>query len=428
MTTLTATRTGRLLIPDGAQTTLGDHLAIHGPLSLAGDTDHASRSRFFEEIAASGLFGRGGAAFPTSRKWETMSRSRRRPVVVVNAMEGEPASSKDHVLLTRAPHLVLDGAEVAAHAVNAAEIKICVAADNAVAAASMERAVAERRRSGLVRCPVTVHRPPGRYVAGEESALVSWLDKGRALPTFRPDKSVPLEVSRRPALVHNAETMSQIALIAHNGAAWFRQRGTVEAPGSSLVTISGAVDAPGVFEVELGTPLSEMLGWAGVNAELSGVLLGGYGGAWLETSLLDVPYTPAALSAAGATLGVGVVIALPATSCGLCETARIATYMAGQSAGQCGPCVFGLPALASDLEQLAIGRAEPDLVERIWARADDIEGRGACRHPDGVVRLVRSALDVFADDVLAHAQGRPCAGVKARSVLPEGTTHARRIS
>ena len=127
MTTLTATRTGRLLTADGAQTTLGDHLAIHGPLSLAGDTEDASRSRFFEEIAASGLFGRGGAAFPTSRKWETMSRSRRRPVVVVNAMEGEPASSKDHVLLTRAPHLVLDGAEVAAHAVNAAEIKICVA-------------------------------------------------------------------------------------------------------------------------------------------------------------------------------------------------------------------------------------------------------------------------------------------------------------
>ena len=270
MTTLTATRTGRLLSTDGAQTTLGDHLAIHGPLSLAGDTEDASRSRFFEEIAASGLFGRGGAAFPTSRKWETMSRSRRRPVVVVNAMEGEPASSKDHVLLTRLPHLVLDGAEVAAHAVNASEIKICVAADNAVAATSMERAVVERRRSGLVRCPVTVHRPPGRYVAGEESALVSWLDKGRALPAFRPDKSVPLEVSRRPALVHNAETMSQIALIARNGAAWFRQRGTVEAPGSSLVTISGAVDAPGVFEVELGTPVSEMLGCAGVNAELSG--------------------------------------------------------------------------------------------------------------------------------------------------------------
>jgi NADH:ubiquinone oxidoreductase subunit F (NADH-binding) len=265
-------------------------------------------------------------------------------------------------------------------------------------------------------------------VAGEESALVAWLDKGRALPSFRPDKSVPLEVSRRPALVHNAETMSQIALIARHGAAWFRQRGTVDAPGSTLVTISGAVDAPGVFEVDFGTPLSEMLGWARVDAELSGVLLGGYGGAWLKAPLLEVPYTPAALTAAGATLGVGIVIALPAMSCGLCETARIARYMAEQSAGQCGPCVFGLPALAGDLEQLARGSAEPDLVERIWARADAIEGRGACRHPDGVVRLVRSALDVFADDVVAHAHGRPCTGVTTPSVLPKGTKQAGRIS
>jgi NADH:ubiquinone oxidoreductase subunit F (NADH-binding) len=428
MTTLTAATTGRLLTAEGRPATLGEHLAVHGPLRLAGARDHVSRSRLLEEIAGSGLFGRGGAAFPTSRKWEAMLRSRRRPLVVVNAMEGEPASLKDHVLLTRAPHLVLDGAEVAAHAVNASEIRICVTADNASAAASLERAIAERKGAGLVRCPVSVHRPPGRYVAGEESALVGWLDKGRALPAFRPDKSVPLEVSRRPALVHNAETMSQIALIARHGATWFHQLGTADAPGSTLVTITGAVDRPGVFEAELGTPLSELLRRAGVNAELSGVLLGGYGGAWLETSLLDVPYAPASLSAVGATLGVGIVIALPASSCGLCETARIANYMAGQSAGQCGPCVFGLPALAADLEQLAVGRTEPELVERIWARADAIEGRGACRHPDGVVRLVRSALDVFADDVLAHAQGRPCAGVTARSVLPNETTQARRIS
>ena len=292
MTTLTATRTGRLLTADGAQTTLGDHLAIHGPLSLAGDTEDASRSRFFEEIAASGLFGRGGAAFPTSRKWETMSRSRRRPVVVVNAMEGEPASSKDHVLLTRSPHLVVDGAEVAADAVNAAEMKICVAASNAVAATLMERAVGERRRSGLVRCPVTVHRTPGRYVAGEESALVSWLDKGRALPAFRPDKSVPLELSRRPALVHNAETMSHIALIARNGAAWFRQRGTAEAPGSSLVTISGAVDTPGVLKWSWARPSPRCSGGPASTRNSRACSSAATEEPGSRTSLLDVPYTP----------------------------------------------------------------------------------------------------------------------------------------
>ncbi len=351
-------------------------------------------------------------------------------MVVVNAMEGEPASHKDRVLLTQAPHLVLDGADVAAGAVNASEIKICVAAGSDAAAASVERAIAERKRAGVMRCRTTLQRPPARYVAGEESALVGWLDKGRALPTARLDKSVALEVSRQPTLVHNAETMAQVALIARHGAAWFRHRGTDDAPGSTLVTVSGAVDSPGVLEVELGTPLHDILQRAGVNSELSGVLLGGYGGAWLDASLLETPYTPADLTAVGATLGVGIVIALAATSCGICETARIARYMAGQSVGQCGPCVFGLPALAADLEQLGAGSSETDLVERIWARADVIEGRGACRHPDGVVRLVRSALAVFADDVLLHAQNRPCSGGATQSVLrfPKESTRAERES
>ena len=173
-----------------------------------------------------------------------------------------------------------------------------------------------------------------------------------------------------------------------------------------------------------------MLGWAGANAELSGVLLGGYGGAWLETSLLDVPYTPAALSAAGATLGVGVVIALPATSCGLCETARIAKYMAGQSAGQCGPCVFGCrhwPRISNSWRWAA---PEPDLVERIWARAD-AHRRTRCLPAPRWCRPSRAQRS-------RRIRGR-CPGPRPGPTLrrgqgaqgvwgpPEGTTDARRI-
>jgi NADH:ubiquinone oxidoreductase subunit F (NADH-binding) len=185
-----------------------------------------------------------------------------------------------------------------------------------------------------------------------------------------------------------------------------------------------------VIEVALGTPLARILALAGLEIELSGVLLGGYGGAWLSASLLDTPYTPRALAAAGATLGVGIIIALPKTACGLAETARIARYMAGQSAGQCGPCLFGLPAIAADLEQLSAGHTDADLVGRIWDRARTIEGRGACRHPDGLVRLVRSAMSVFADDVAAHADGRPCVGRHAPTLMrfPNDPITQRRAS
>jgi NADH:ubiquinone oxidoreductase subunit F (NADH-binding) len=322
-------------------------------------------------------------------------------------MEGEPASAKDRILLTCAPHLVLDGAEVAAAMSGAREIVVCVADDRDATARSVERAVAERGRSGSGR-PTSVVRPPARYVTGEESALVAWLDHKDARPVLRVDKSVPLRLRGTPVLVHNAETLAQAALVARHGSAWFRSLGTPEAPGSTLVTVSGAVHAPGVVEVELGTPVGELAAWAGPTGEVGGYLIGGYGGAWLHRDRGSVPFAPRPLAEAGASLGVGIVVVLGTTSCGIAETARIARYMAGQSAGQCGPCVYGLPAVAEDLELLAMGHADAAVLARIERRCATIDRRGACRHPDGVVRVIRSALSVFADDARNHAAGRPC--------------------
>jgi NADH:ubiquinone oxidoreductase subunit F (NADH-binding) len=341
-------------------------------------------------------------------------------------MEGEPASAKDRHLLNRAPHLVLDGAEVVAEVVGASRIVVCLPDHADRSAASLGTAIGERSRAGSHR-PVSVERPPGGYVTGEESALVGWLERGRALPSLRVDKSVPLTLARRPVLLHNTETLAQVALIARHGPSWFREAGTPDAPGTTLVTVSGAVRSPGVVEVELGTPVQEIVAWAGGGEDLSAVLIGGYGGAWLDRSRLDTPYAPAPLAGAGAAPGAGIVIALPATACGIAETARVARYMAGESAGQCGPCVFGLPALAGDLEALADGRADAGVLGRITGRADQIDGRGACRHPDGVVRLVRSALTVFGADAVDHALGRPCPGRGAATWLtfprgPEGRT------
>jgi len=419
MSALTLDATDRLLAaPPGPADSppLAAHLATHGPLALPTDDSLRWRQGMLSAIAESGLLGRGGAGFPAATKWDSF-RASRRPIVVVNAMEGEPASAKDRVLLSSSPHLVLDGAEVAATVIGASEIVVCVADHSRAGASSIEAAIAERRRAGASRFGVTVERPPGRYVTGEESALVSWLNDRPALPALRVDKSVPLRVGRRPALVHNAETLSQVALIARHGPAWFRRMGTPEAPGSTLVTVTGAVTLPGVVEVELGTPVVDILERAGVATALSGVLVGGYGGAWLDPAHLATPFAPGPLAAVGATHGAGILIALPVGGCGIAETARIARYMAGESAGQCGPCVFGLPAIAGDLEQLAAGRADASSIDRIRHRSDMVAGRGACRHPDGVVRLVRSALAVFGDDARAHAEGRPCAGRATPTVM-----------
>jgi NADH:ubiquinone oxidoreductase subunit F (NADH-binding) len=419
MTTATLRRTERLLASGGdraADPGLDAHLSLHGPLAVPVRDDRDWSHAVWREVTASGLTGRGGGGFPAAAKWDAVTRDGRRPLVVVNAMEGEPASAKDRVLLATAPHLVLDGAEVAAALSGAREIVVCVADDRDTTARAVERAVAERARAGSRR-PCSVRRAPARYVTGEESALVAWLAEGEARPAFRFDKSVPLAIGRRPVLVHNAETLAQVALVARHGAAWFRSVGTPESPGSTLVTVSGAVRTPGVLEVELGTPVGELVDRAVPTGPVAGLLLGGYGGAWLHPSAAATPFAPGPLAAAGATLGVGIVVVLPSTSCGIVETARIARYMAGQSAGQCGPCVFGLPAIAGDLEQLAAGRADPATLVRIGQRCVSVHGRGACRHPDGVARVVASALSVFADDARDHAAGRPCAGHRAATVL-----------
>jgi NADH:ubiquinone oxidoreductase subunit F (NADH-binding) len=396
---------------------LAGHLARHGALDVPRGHPGAWSRSVLEAVEAAGLRGRGGGGFPSARKWDTVRRASRRPLVVVNAMEGEPASAKDRVLLVHAPHLVLDGADVAAAAVGASEIVVCVADDRPAVATAVEVAVSERRRAGMSGPRITVQRPPGRYVTGEESALVGWLDRKLALPVFRPDKSRPLTVGRRPTLVHNAETLAQVALIARHGPEWFRRQGTPEAPGSTLVTVTGAVRSPGVLEVEFGVPVVDILRRAGVDAPLSAVLVGGYGGAWLDGAHLSTPYAPGPLAAAGVDLGVGVLVALADRSCGIAETARLSRYLAAESAGQCGPCVFGLPAIADDLERLAAGRADVGVLARIDRRAGEVVGRGACRHPDGAARLVRSALAVFGADARRHAEGRPCAGHTAPSVL-----------
>jgi NADH:ubiquinone oxidoreductase subunit F (NADH-binding) len=421
MTTTTTLRRVDRLLPDRASGPadpgLSSHLARHGPLPIPPGDDPVWAEALLAEVAAAGLTGRGGGGFPAAAKWEAVRRTGRRPVVVVNAMEGEPASAKDRALLAWSPHLVLDGAALVAALSGARSVVVCVADDRDASARSVRLAVAERSRAGAA-LETTVRRPPARYVTGEESALVHWLTAGDARPVLRVDKSVPLRLGRRPVLLHNVETLAQVALVARHGSAWFRRAGTGDAPGSTLVTVSGAVRTPGVVEVELGTPVDEVVGRCDPTGPMAGYLVGGYGGAWLPPGLASTPLAPAPLARVGATLGVGIVVALAKDACGIAETARITRWMAGESAGQCGPCVYGLPAIADDLELLAAGRADPGAVGRIDERARSIAGRGACRHPDGVVRMVRSALEVFASDAAAHAAGRPCAARHAPSVLP----------
>ena len=397
---------------------LAGHILAHGQLAVATGHYDSWQRALTASLESSGLTGRGGGGFPSATKLALASAHGHGGTLVVNGMEGEPASDKDKVLLSRAPHLVLDGAQFLAAMSRARRIVVCIPVGRDGVAAAVRHAISERSAARYARVSEVVIRPPDRFVAGEESALVNWIESERALPVFRPNKGTPLRIGKRPALLHNAETLAHIALIARSGPEEFLARGMLEEPGTCLVTVSGAVAQPGVVEVDRGTPLWE-IAMRGIPVEQAQALLvGGYGGSWVGPDHFDTPYASISLRAIGVSAGVGVIGVLGQSACGVAESARIARYLAGQSSGQCGPCVLGLPAIADDLALLARGQADGGLMARLQRRLGEVNGRGACRHPDGAVTLVRSALSVFGHDVSAHLRGQPCAHWRKPSSLP----------
>ena len=375
--------------------------------------------RLIDEIERSGLRGRGGAAFPVARKMRAVAARRGPTVVVGNGTEGEPASGKDRLLLTELPHLVLDGAAVAARAVGADTAIIAFARSDEVIAHRLRRAADERRRSRPGEEPrYELRAVDDGFVSGQESALVNSLSGVDPKPAFR---ARPFErgVRRRPTLVQNVETLAHLALIVRHGAGWYRQAGTAADPGSTLVTVSGAVASPGVFEIEHGAPLADLLYNAGQTEELAAVLIGGYFGSWLSARVIpQLRLSPTQLTEHGLGLGAGAIVALGRSACPVAETSRVAEYFAAETAGQCGPCVNGLAAIAATMRQIASGTAPPAARQNLerWSRS--LAGRGACQFPDGATRFVASALRVFADVFEDHLRHGPCAGCSAPAVLP----------
>lgn len=403
-----------------------------GPPAAAGPETHAEHlarlgrlpsgkaaAAVIPVLEASGLLGRGGAGFPVGRKWRSVAgQTGGRPVVLANGAEGEPLSAKDRTLLRLRPHLVLDGALVAADAVGADRIVLYVGGAHRDAQASIWRALGERRD---LRVAIDLLDAPDTYLAGEESAAVHFVNEADRRPTVTPPRPYERGVGGRPTLVQNVESLAHAALIGRFGDAWFRERGRDATPGSALVTISGA-SRDGVREIEIGTTIGELAAEAGAGTragDMQAVLLGGYFGGWLSTGRgWNVPLDPIALRAAGSAFGAGVVAFLSNERCGVRATSRIIDYMAGQSAAQCGPCVYGLRAIADATARLANGRPERDDLARIGHWSEQLKGRGACRHPDGAVGQLLSSLRVFGSEWEVHQRRRPCTRERGGVVAP----------
>ena len=376
---------------------LTQHYARFGPLPAPAHADE-----LIGVLDEAGLRGRGGAGFPTGRKMAAITG--RRPVVIANGAEGEPASDKDAVLMQHAPHLVLDGLAAVAAALGSRESHLYAGASTLLA---IRHALQECQAARWGGPTVHLSEAPETFIAGEESAVINRIAGRAAVPV---DRVVPVTDSGlrgRPTLVHNVETLAHVALIARYGPRWFRSIGTPAEPGTMLVTLSGTA-TPGVLEVPLGIPLAHLLrDHTDLDApDVRAVLLGGFHGAWIPGALTaQASLSRESLNPLGATPGAGVVHVLGTAECGLRRSADIATYLAQQSAGQCGPCLNGLPALAETLMQLAYRRPQPNTVREATRLLALVDKRGACKHPDGTARFIRSALHTFAQDIVLHLRG-----------------------
>jgi NADH:ubiquinone oxidoreductase subunit F (NADH-binding) len=364
-----------------------------------------------QAVEQSGLTGRGGAAFPVHRKLAIVARARGRSVIVANGAESEPASRKDALLLRAAPNLVLDGLQLAAEAIGASEAHLYLHPN---VPPEITRMLLQRAAAGLDRLAVTVTEAPPRFLAGQESALVNRLGGGPAVPAFTPPRVSERGLGGAPTLVQNVETLAHLALIARYGPRWFRAVGTADEPGSMLATVHTTSNTQ-VVEAEIGAPLRTLMP-AMQNAQA--VLIGGYHGTWLPIDAIDaLTLDNKALNEHGAAVGAGVIAALPADRCGLAEAARVVRYLAAESAGQCGPCLNGLPRIAAAMAVLAGSGHHSQVRKDLERWSGLVTGRGACNHPDGTARFVRSTLTVFAPEIALHARGH-CSATNRTPFLP----------
>jgi NADH:ubiquinone oxidoreductase subunit F (NADH-binding) len=362
-------------------------------------------------LAEAGLTGRGGAAFSTATK--VAAAHAHAAQLVVNACDGELGATKDAWVVANRLGELIDGATEIADGT-----RVTYAAHRGSETAHLLRS------AGLRLLAV-----PPRYVSSEESAIISLAQGGLARPMTKRQPFVRGgrdSEGRRisPTVVLNAETVWRAAQVSRHGASWFRSFGTPDQPGPRLVSVSTPSVRGVVVETAAGARVTDLLDLAGgLPDDSAAVLVGGLGGSFVRAA--DVPgllWSDADLSRVGARTGPGVIEALDPRDCPLGFVDRCLTWAAGESAGQCGPCMFGLPALAADWRALVTG-GDDTAYARVSSRVGLLPGRGACRFPDGVAGFARSALHVFADHLEQHRAGR-CAAAELRSTLRRTDVHA----
>lgn len=360
------------------------------------------------EVQASGLRGRGGAGFSVGRKWSVAAESPARPrYVVCNAGEDEPGSFKDRILIEYRPHLVLEGIILASRAIQADQAFLYLNETYDECFARITAALDEAPPP----IQITIQKAPTVYVAGEDSAALEVLEGRPPKPRQKPPYPAAAGLFGKPTVVNNTETLANVPLIARNGAAWFRNYGTPESPGTMLFCLGEEMNNPGLYELPIGTPIHRLYqdigGGLKSGKPLKAVLPGGPSCAFLTAGQLDIGLDAESLKRAGSTLGCGVMRFYDRDICMVDETVRLAQFFARESCGQCAACRMETSMLSTMLERIQHGKGEPALFDQFQKVLDFNRGKGYCALVNMPGPPIMSALRLFRDDFEFHLrQGR----------------------
>jgi NADH-quinone oxidoreductase subunit F len=374
-----------------------------------------------QAVKDSGLRGRGGAGFPTGLKWSFLPKEYDASHLVCNADESEPGAFKDRELMERNPHQLIEGCLLAAYAIKARHAFIYVRCEYLYIKELLEAAIEEARADGLIGdaifggkwgCEVIVYRGAGAYICGEESAMLDSLEGYRGFPRLRPPFPAVKGLYGKPTVVNNAETLANVPHIVMNGAEWYKAMGTEKSPGTKICSISGPVNRPGNYELEMGTPfrylLADCAGGIANGKTLKAYIPGGASAPMLPGSYLDVGIDFESYPAAGSTMGSASFILLPEDACIVFAQLRISEFFNHESCGKCTPCREGTRWLRQMVERIEEGDGREEDLTILLDVADNMLGKNFCALGDFATMNITASIKHFRQEYEQHVRGRRC--------------------
>jgi NADH-quinone oxidoreductase subunit F len=411
--------------PDGQALDLAGYEAAGGYQGLRQALGGMKPQAVVDAVVASNLRGRGGAGFPTGKKWSFMPRGDDAPrprYLVANADEMEPGTFKDRLLMEGDPHQLIEGMVISAYALGAEEAFIFIRGEYHEPISRLRRAIAEATEAGYLGRDILgsgfdlalhLHTSAGRYICGEETALLSALEGGRAIPRNKPPFPQAAGAWGQPTVVNNVETLCNVPHIISGGPDWYRALARSEDGGTKIYGASGRVARPGSYELPMGVSLVELLqehaGGMRPGYGFRGVLPGGASTDFLTEAHLDTPMDFDSVMAAGSRLGTGALIVLDDRTCPVGMVLNLERFFARESCGWCTPCRDGLPWVAHLLEDLEAGRGTDAHLELLEQHTHWLgPGKTFCMHAPGAMEPLQSALQHFRADFERHVAEHRC--------------------